>query len=51
MEAGRYRGFYPVAEELLKRKLGEGHKKVIPWRVYTDMDIILSKHEKQPTSE
>lgn len=47
IESGRYRGFYPVAEALLKRKLGEQQKKVIPWRVYTDMDIILAKPPKQ----
>ena len=46
MESGCYRGFYKIAEDMLKRKLGSS-KSIAGWKLYTDRDLELERPAKQ----
>ena len=47
IESGCYQGFFKIAEQHLQDKFGEKH--LLPWKVYTDLDLKLEAPSKLPS--
>lgn len=51
METGCYRIFMTTAMELFQKHIPKENCEVIPWNVYTDLDVKLKTPESQPCSK